>query len=816
MAKKKTAEKKSAPKKIVNNTTKKTVKKIPTKKKAAAKPIKAKKKEAVISSSNVKERTSRSNFELVMTPWVCVPTGGPTDNGHDYNVQIISPKGLKDYKSDGKFFLVQLKSQEKLTIKEGFVTPHPVETIKIRQWYNSSSQLPFMFVVNDLVKNNFYYTWIDEEFISSLERTSPFWIKQETVSFKIPISHKVTKEVQETIREYVFNYKQITKKLLEPGVFFDMKEKVTEAINIYYELVKMTPYDSVKEDVEKLKSDLQNAVYRIAITGLSRVGKSSLINNLLKRPDISPADVWQTTGVPILIQPGREEKLQINFIDPRKQSEVHDYSSELIKQYAAREYNEDNYKGVRDVSVFISSTQLERGVMFYDIPGLNDPNDAILDYAYHTSDCANAIIYIIDGAGVASGSFIFSNEIKKQIERFSKKDRVFLVINKVDRLTPDELSGLQKEIDRNLDKYNLRDLVAEKIYYLAIDPKLTDNLERLKDSISTPAELEKDLWAFMLTENKVGFFKLYSLMRELQQSSKNLEGIIRTRSLDAKGKKQLDVAMTAVNKKVPELQTYIHSQQKRINKIVKNNLELRKNGIIEGLEDFLDKASNMPTDEAITDFLVTNGHTAVGSTKADVENELSYMKDYIDNWIEDNLKQVREIIALDSQNVGYSLKEVEEIKLPAFDFSSAWGTGILAAIAGFIINPVIGSFGIGLGIGGALLDLIFGTERRKEKRIRKLTQRARTQYGKAFTDVELSFNAAVNEQISTMIQYVNRKLKLYFGDIDKQINSYKLDKNFDYLAFESNSKEKITEINKNLTQVWEELQMYLVVIRPMN
>jgi GTPase Era involved in 16S rRNA processing len=785
-----------------------------TKSSKKSKVIKKKKKEVRIGSSNVKERTSRNGFEIVMSPWVCTGTAG-ADHGHDYHIEIVSTINIEEYKPDGRFFLVQLKSQTKLEFKDEFLIPHPVETRKIRQWYNSSAQIPFLFVVNDLKTNRFYYQWIDEEFISDLEKTSPFWTKNEKVAIRIPKQNLISESSKESLREYVYNYKYVPKKLLEPGVFFDLKDKITNSIDIYEQLINNTPFESVQNDVLKLKEKLENAVYRIAITGLSRVGKSSLINSLLKRPDISPTDIWQTTGVPILIHPGREEKVKINFYDSHKPSEILPYSSENIKEYAAREFNEDNHKGVSEVNVFISSSQLERGVMFYDIPGLDDPNDQIMDFAYHTADCANVILYIIDGASAKTGSFVFKNDYKKHIEKFSQsKDKIFLIVNKVDELSPERLQGLKNEIEKNLEKYKLKDKIASKIYFVSIDPDKNNDLKKLDGEISSIQELENDLWSFMLTENKVGFFKLYSLIRELQQSIRQLESIKHTRSLEAGQKRLLVKAINEVKTKIPNLEQYIKNQRSKIRSTISKNLDLRKGGILKSLEKSLLKMPDMPTDDAIKTFLIKKGHNAVIKTQDDLALELTSLQDYIDKWIEENLKQVRDIINLDKKKLDYSNNEIKDIVLPPFDFSSAWGKGIIAALAGFMWNPVVAAFGFGLGIGSAILDLILGKEERKAKRIHRLMGKIDAPYSITFNNAKLKFDEATSEQMNVLVNYINRKLKLYFSDIEGQIGELNLHPTFDYEAFEVRSKNDLKEVNGSFIGIWEELQLYMSVIKP--
>ncbi len=133
--------------------------------------------EVKIGTSNVKERVSRNKFELCLSPWVCNAMN--SDHGYDYNIEIASGSASDDYIPDGIFFNVQLKAQSKPKYVSDFILPHPVETKKIKQWYNGSSQVPALFVVHDLGSEAFYYQWIDDEFITALEARQPLWTQRE-------------------------------------------------------------------------------------------------------------------------------------------------------------------------------------------------------------------------------------------------------------------------------------------------------------------------------------------------------------------------------------------------------------------------------------------------------------------------------------------------------------------------------------------------------------------------------------------------------------------------------------------------------------
>lgn len=398
-----------------------------------------------IHKSHQNERKSKRNFESLLDnlnmrmafPWA------DNDYGIDGQIELISPiRNSDSFRPDSKFFLVQLKSTESLkTVGKNVSFSVPVK--KIIQWF--SANLPVMFVINDLKNKCFYSIWINGELISTLDSANSNWVNQEDITLKIPIENNFSNYTLETIRDYVLSWKVPTRKIIEAGTYFDLKDKCKANLDSYSEICRPFKFESVNNSLIALNNQIEQAIYRIAITGPSRVGKSTLINALLKRKQISPTGMEQTTAVPIQILPGKEDIIIATFKNGKAITKK--FSPEIIKEFASQELNEDNKKEVALVAIHLVNRQLEHGVSLFDIPGLDDPDENIYTYTWNTVTKANAILYLIDGSVYENGGYIFRREYKNHILELGQSlDKIFLVFNKVNALTGNKLDMLKDRV----------------------------------------------------------------------------------------------------------------------------------------------------------------------------------------------------------------------------------------------------------------------------------------------------------------------------------------------------------------------------------
>ncbi|MCX6318115.1 MAG: dynamin family protein [Bacteroidetes bacterium] len=716
--------------------------------------------------SHRNEWKSKRNFEeLIDKLGMYMPFGWAIrDYGIDGQVEITRPiKDSDSFAPESKYFLFQLKSIEKLkAIKKHISFSIPVK--KVIQWY--SSNLPVMFVLNDLITNEFYLKWIDEKLINNLDNTNPNWVNQEFITLKISIYDKFENYSLDLIRDYVLSWKTPAKKIIEAGTYFELKDKCITNLAAYSEICQPFNFDSVNNSLKALNNQIEQSIYRISITGPSRVGKSSLINALLRRKDVSPTGIFQTTGVPIQILPGKADTIKVTFRGGK--TTTHKFSKEVVKSFASQIENEDNKKEVTLLEIHLANRQLEHGVSFFDIPGLDDPDENVYNYTWSTVTKSNAILYLIDSSPFENGGYIFKSEYKKHIVELGQSlDKIFLVFTKINALSGDKLSQLQDRVTQDLKKYNLYEKVSGKVFYISAEESLEARLK--KKGVDSVQKLENDIWSYLLKENKIGLVNLNYVNKELIGSIKDFEGILHTRLLDNENRKKLVNAINKVKNKIPILSKLYFNTEREIKKSISISLENRKYKLLSELEIKLKSFEldvDLPNKKTLQNYLVHGAHKALQQTNIEYEHQVNLLKAMIDNWITDNLKQVREIISGNSEQKIVDFSAVEKFETPTVDLSTSFGVGLFTGIVGFLINP---PGAILSGILGFFGNFVLSASERRAKNISKIMQSAKKCYNVQFKKINSAYLDLVKEHSKLIIDYANKKVNLFISDLQYQM-----------------------------------------------
>lgn len=752
-----------------------------------------------IPKSHRNEWKSKRNFEdLIENLGMYMPFGWAIrDYGIDGQVEITRPiKDSDSFRPESKFFLLQLKSIEKLKVLKKHIS-FSVPVKKVIQWY--SANLPVMFVLNDLQTKTFYTQWIDEKLINHLENSNPNWINQDDITIKISIDNSFGNYTLDSIRDYVLSWRVSSKKIIEAGTYFELKDKCKANLNLYSEICKPFKFESSKNSIVALNNQLEQAIYRIAITGPSRVGKSTLINALLNRKDISPTGMEQTTAVPIQILPGKQDLIEIKFRSGFATSKK--FSTKIIKEFASQELNEDNKKEVALVVIHLANRQLEQGVSLFDIPGLDDPDENIYNYTWNTVTKANAILYLIDGSVYENGGYIFRREYKNHILELGQSlDKIFLVFNKVNALTGNKLELLKDRVTKDLQKLNLYEKVSDKIYFISSEESLEVRTNKKKGNDSVK-KLEDDIWAFLLRENKIGLVNLSYINKDIIKSTIDFEGLLNARLLDNANRGKLESTINTVKTKIPELSQLYYSREREIKLGITKSLELRKNTLLLELENYLKSFSpsvDLPGKTEMRNYLTVGGHKTLEETNKEYFHQMNLQKELIDKWIEENLKQVREIISGNTEQRIVDFSDINNFEPPTIDLSNSFGVGFLAGALAFLINPLAGSAALFTGVSAFFGNLLLSASERRAKRITKTMEAARRSYNEQFKKINTTYLACIDENSIRIIDYANKKINSFLKDIQDQTKKLSTPIS---IQEESQYKEAFSKIEKLRTSI---------------
>ncbi|MBX2896826.1 MAG: dynamin family protein [Cyclobacteriaceae bacterium] len=761
------------------------------------------KKGPVYHSSHRKEQQSKRNFEKLIEP--CVVNWNQRDYGVDGLVTLYAKENSNgNVELDSNHFLVQLKATARVPIKAEYFSLG-IDTRKIKDYVKSN--ISVLLVVNDLQNGLFYALWIDDLLVNLLTKQNPDWISKRTIAIKFSSENLISQDFIHGTRSYLQSKKRNTVSIL-PGQYFQLRDKVKFLLDRFKNVTSRFGFDSTQRDIDILFDKIELAIYRIAVAGPSRAGKSTLINALLKM-NISPIGIYQTTGVPIQIIPGTKNEIIVYFKDNSKH--VERFSLQTIEKYVSQTEDLSKVKQIKFVCVSIVNPSLERGISIFDVPGLDDPDDEILQHTLSYVKTFNAIIYLIDVSPHKTGGFAFKSEFKRQLEDMtSHLDKVFLVFNKIDFLTDSELESLNNRIAYDLKRLGLADKVDSKIAFISA----RKSFESASQGTTYPNDplynLEQGIWTYLLEGDKAGIYRLLDVTREIYNSYNSFIDLLNTRLIDSETLEKLHQAIKDIRDKLPELRDMLKNK----NKITADNIDLflesEKHELLLRLERKLKAVplnESLPKDNDIKKFLISEMEVIITRSNSVCMEQVNLYKNDVDIWIESNLRKIREIVSSNTQTRMPDLSPIETMNIPAIDLSPAFGMGILGGIIAFIINPyaAIGTI-LGSAAAGFLGLLFFTQETRRARRVTKIVESSRAKCDSVITDLKTKFSLGVGEIFVSVHNYADQKLSLYFSDINNQINKIKThqlsreEKN-DYLLCVAQLKEESIELDKLVSEL---------------
>ena len=191
------------------------------------------------------------------------------------------------------------------------------------------------------------------------------------------------------------------------------------------ELLPPAERDLAEETADKLSG---LGLY-VAVIGEFKRGKTTLINSLLG-DDLLPTGVLPVTAVPTLVRFGMRPRATLRLLDGGEA----DIAIGELHGYLTEQENPGNRKGVREAIIEHPASLLESGLILVDTPGTGSVH-------LHNTQASVDFLPRVDVALVVlSVDAPLSNSEAGMLERVAHTAaRIAICLNKVDRLTPDEI-----------------------------------------------------------------------------------------------------------------------------------------------------------------------------------------------------------------------------------------------------------------------------------------------------------------------------------------------------------------------------------------
>lgn len=147
---------------------------------------------------------------------------------------------------------------------------------------------------------------------------------------------------------------------------------------------------STLEFLDELRQKLVTGDFYLAVLGLFKRGKSTLINALLQS-EVLPVGVVPVTSVITLLRYGEEPVADVSFVSGAAQA----IELQELPEYITEKGNPGNAKGVREVEVRVPSAILKSGVTIIDTPGVGSTYLGGTQTTYQFLERADACIFTL-------------------------------------------------------------------------------------------------------------------------------------------------------------------------------------------------------------------------------------------------------------------------------------------------------------------------------------------------------------------------------------------------------------------------------------
>lgn len=753
----------------------------------------------IVPVEKIKESISRNYFELMLSNWL-VTRWEANDYGIDAMVEITNPLiDSQDRIPTGKKFSVQIKARSDKPDKNADFHIE-VEVGKIRYWLNSTE--PVMLCRFDINSKKMHYRWMDISLASEHTRKNPGWLSQKNVTIVIYSLNELKTDSLADIESYVLHWRQSVRIPLNPGDYFKLRERILKLYTSISTCTSVIEFQSLKNSLDELKKKIEQATYMVAITGPSRSGKSTLLNALV-RHEISPVNVLPTTGIPVAVVGGDKDEAEVIFIDGKAMSL--EATSESLKTYVSQYENPDNEKKVKFLTVKLVNDQLERGISFLDVPGLDDPSPEIQNITTSALNLSSAVIYVVDASTMATGGFSITKYHIEDLRRIgSRVDKLFFVLNKVDKLTEEQKESLTAYVNGIFKKYGLTGILPiEPILISSKEAWEKRKLFSLQDD--TVSNLEESLWRFLISNNKIGLYRLHDACIELKLNVEKAKAIMETRLIDSKKAANLKKSMSLAEKELPNIRMKIRTEKEIIKLRLSSQLNMRKVAVLKNLYQQLSVIpiqQELPSNKVLQSFLEQQAQNTVIEAYEQLKKEGSSLSMLANKWVTETLSQVMGALSDKAPLQPVKAPSIDEFAAAIADDLSLPAIGAISlGLIGLVFGPIGALFGVTI---GWFVGLFTSANERRAKKIAEIMRRSESGYNRIFKNVEIWVLKEIDNMALKLEDWAIDRATVFLDDLKKQLSL--LDKELSEQE-RKNIEEQLNKLLDNIPKIDETIKV---------
>ncbi len=356
---------------------------------------------------------------------------------------------------------------------------------------------------------------------------------------------------------------------------------------------------AIAHRLNQLATRMEQQRLQLAVLGQFKRGKSTLLNALLGE-DILPTSVLPLTAIPTYLSWGHARTARVMFQDGQTVTEtVHDDPAalrEFLVQYATEQGNPENRRGVTRIEVEHPAAILAHGVVLIDTPGIGST------FRHNTSttlsflpQCDAALFVTAPDPPITEVEADFLDNVHTHVAR------LFVVLNKVDHLTPSEVNEAVEFLHHVMEK-RLGDEAPAHIFPISARYGLaaSGNPNAPAWTESGLAALEQHLIDFLVHDKESALVNAIAkkLVAEIDAAVLQIDLMIRSLSLPLADLEGRMAAFTALIDEVQETRRtasdLLAGERRRLNELIETEAEtLRRDGI-EYLEKVMDEALAAP------------------------------------------------------------------------------------------------------------------------------------------------------------------------------------------------------------------------------